>query len=262
MLAKLLKYEFKATARWFIPIYAALILFALISRVLLHNDPFVLKEASSFLQIAVFLSMFIYVFLFIGIMVVTLVVMIQRFYKSLLGDEGYLMFTLPVQTWKHLVNKLLIAILWNLLSAAIGMVSIMLLVPAQELKELGSLLMYIKEYLGTMGYFSIPLLFLASIVFSIVQMYTAIAMGQLFRKHKLLASFGMYIGINTVSQIVFILIILFFQYYLTSLSGPVPSLHPSHINMLILVTGIILAVLTAVCFIVTNIILKRRLNLE
>ena len=206
--------------------------------------------------------MFIYVFLFIGIMVVTLVVMIQRFYKSLLGDEGYLMFTLPVQTWKHLVNKLLIAILWNLLSAAIGMVSIMLLVPAQELKELGSLLMYIKEYLGTMGYFSIPLLFLASIVFSIVQMYTAIALGHLFRKHKLLASFGMYIGINTVSQIVFILIILFFQYYLTSLSGPVPSLHPSHINMLILVTGIILAVLTAVCFIVTNIILKRRLNLE
>ena len=195
-------------------------------------------------------------------MVVTLVVMIQRFYKSLLGDEGYLMFTLPVQTWKHLVNKLLIAILWNLLSAAIGMVSIMLLVPAQELKELGSLLMYIKEYLGTMGYFSIPLLFLASIVFSIVQMYTAIALGHLFRKHKLLASFGMYIGINTVSQIVFILIILFFQYYLTSLSGPVPSLHPSHINMLILVTGIILAVLTAVCFIVTNIILKRRLNLE
>ena len=51
MLGKLMKYEFKATARWFIPIYAALILFALISRVLLHNDPFVLKEASSFCKL-------------------------------------------------------------------------------------------------------------------------------------------------------------------------------------------------------------------
>jgi len=262
MLAKLLKYELKATARWFIPMYAALILFALISRVLLHSDPLVMNEATSLWRIASILSIFIYVFLFIGIMVVTLVVGIQRFYKNLLGDEGYLMFTLPVQTWKHIVNKLLIAMLWNLLSAVIGLCSIMLLIPAQELKELGSMLTYIKEYLGTMGYFSISLLFLASLVFGVIEIYTAIALGHLFSKHKLLASFGMYIGINTVSQIVFMLFIPFSQNYLSSLSGPVPSLHPEQLNIIILLTGFIFAVLSAVCFIVTNIILKRKLNLE
>ncbi|NLG87840.1 MAG: ABC transporter permease [Clostridiaceae bacterium] len=260
MLAKLLKYELKATARWFIPLYAALVMFTLISRVLLHNDTSVLQESASFWRIAVFLSMFIYVFLFIGILVVTLVVEIQRFYKNLLGDEGYLMFTLPVQTWKHIVSKLLIAMLWNLLSAVIGLCSIMLLVPAQELKELGLLFMNIKEYLGTMGYFSISLLLFTSLVFGVIEMYTAIALGHLFRKHKLLASFGMYIGINTVAQIVYMLIIPFFQNNLVL--RPAPSLYPEQLNVLFLVSALSFAILSAACYIVTNIILKRKLNLE
>ncbi|HEY8500478.1 MAG TPA: hypothetical protein VIL89_07655 [Clostridia bacterium] len=261
MLAKLLKYELKATARWFLPLYAALVIFALINRALIQNDPSVLAEAANLWKIAFILSILVYVFLFVGIMVVTFVVVIQRFYKNLLGDEGYLMFTLPVQTWKHIASKLLIAMLWNFSSAVVGFCSIMLLIPARELGELDLMLAEFQKYLGTMGYFSISLLALAALAAGIIQMYTAIALGHLFRKHKLLASFGMYIGLNTVNQMVYMLIIPPF------LNTMIPFAEPAfftsnRLNTLILFFSITLAILAAIYYTVTNIILKRKLNLE
>lgn len=285
MLVKLFKYELKSTARWFIPLYVALVLFTLINRILLYKDQYFLEEVSNFRKIAGILSMSVYVFLFVGIMAVSFVVVIQRFYKNLLGNEGYLMFTLPVQTWKHIMSKLLIAMLWNLSSAVIGIGSIIFLLPSDELGELGLLFYNIKEYLGTMGYFSISLLLLTSLAFSITEMYTAIALGHLFRKHKLLASFGMYIGLYAVSQIIFAMVIPFFLGSILPLSEPMPftsgrlnmlimmllsssfSVRFSaprwyNLNILILTACIIFILFTAACYISTNIILKRRLNLE
>ena len=89
-------------------------IFALINRLLLYSGWLDSKAVANAWQIAGILSMIIYGFLFFGIMVVSLVVVIQRFYKSLLGDEGYLMFTLPVETWKLVMSKLLVAIFWIL----------------------------------------------------------------------------------------------------------------------------------------------------
>lgn len=43
-------------------------------------------------------------------LVVTAVILIQRFYKNLLGSEGYLMFTLPVTVSQHLFSKTIIAV--------------------------------------------------------------------------------------------------------------------------------------------------------
>jgi len=70
----------------------------------------------------------------------------------------------------------------------------------------------------------------------------------------------MYIGINTVAQIVYMLIIPFFQNNLVL--RPAPSLYPEQLNVLFLVSALSFAILSAACYIVTNIILKRKLNLE
>ena len=56
------------------------------------------------------ISMVGYVVLIISISAITLIIMVQRFYKNLLGDEGYLMFTLPVKTWQNVLNKLIFAV--------------------------------------------------------------------------------------------------------------------------------------------------------
>ena len=49
MLTKLLKYEFRATARLFLPLYLALIVFALINRFI---SPFKMLESTTFILIS------------------------------------------------------------------------------------------------------------------------------------------------------------------------------------------------------------------
>ncbi|NLC67641.1 MAG: hypothetical protein GX754_02405 [Clostridiaceae bacterium] len=262
MLRKLIKYEVKATARWFIPLYTVLLVFALINRLLFYANPSAIEETANVLQVARTLSMLAYVFLFTGIMVVTLVVVVQRYYKGLLGDEGYLMFTLPVQTWKLIMSKLSVAMLWSFLSAIVGICSIMLLIPSPDIRKIGMFFTMIHDFIGPISYFSISLLGLSVLAFSVIEMYAAITLGHLFRKHKLLASFGMYIGLNTLSQMVFILVMPFFLDTIISMRVHSVFPAPSRSNALILVLGITFMLLTATFYAVTNILLKRKLNLE
>ena len=97
---KLLKYEWKACARTCLPLYGVLILMSLISRILYvipknASLDFMLPAIGSMLYMGVMMAAF----------VVTAVILIQRFYKNLLGSEGYLMFTLPVTVSQHLLSK-------------------------------------------------------------------------------------------------------------------------------------------------------------
>ena len=115
MLNKLLKYEIKATARLFLPLYATILIFAAINLFFLAA-PDANENSISFYELAVGIGMIVYVILMTGLVVMTLFVLVQRFYKNLLSDEGYLMFTLPVKSWSHILSKLMIAMLWTIAS--------------------------------------------------------------------------------------------------------------------------------------------------
>lgn len=261
MLGKLMKYEIKATARWFLPLYAAILLMAAINR-LLFTDPLTMEGPGlSFREMMTGLSMFTYVILIFGVMIATFVVCIIRFYKSLLGDEGYLMFTLPVKTWQHILNKLLIAMLWSLLSVLVAVLSICIIVPMAELAEIRKAFAEFGRVFGTGGYVIIPLLTVISLVLGILKIYLAIALGHLFNKHKLLASFGMYIGINTVSQFALMLIMPIFVNSMLNFNGEIEFL-AKPINQSLLLTTVISAVLAAGCYVLTDVLLKKKLNLE
>ena len=116
---KLLKYEWKACARTCLPLYGVLILMSLISRIL-YVIP---KNASLDFMLPAIGSM-----LYMGVMMaafaVTAVILIQRFYKNLLGSEGYLMFTLPVTVSQHLLSKTIIAVVMIGLSGLSALISI------------------------------------------------------------------------------------------------------------------------------------------
>ena len=88
MLGKLLKYEIKATARLFLPLYAALLVFSIINRFL---NPFAISKPIDNMSAQLFIgiiSMTFYYVLLVGTLVMTVVIMIQRFYKNLLGMKG------------------------------------------------------------------------------------------------------------------------------------------------------------------------------
>ena len=96
--------------------------------------------------------------LYVATGVLTLIFICERFYKGLLGDEGYLMFTLPASVSAHIGAKTLSALILELLSFLVAVA-----IAAETLK-----------------------------------IYAAIALGHLAKKHRVLWAILSYIGINIV----------------------------------------------------------------
>ncbi len=263
MLAKLMKYEIKATARLFVPLYLTLLFFALFNRIL---NPFeMLDSAESFNLQVLFslLSITAYFMLIIGTMVMTLVIMIQRFYKNLLGDEGYLMFTLPVEPWKHIISKFLVAMFWTVLSFATAMCSVLILLKVDNLfGELRRLIEQFTELFGRYALFTMPLYALIYLASGILMIYAAISLGHVFSRHKLLASFGMYFALYSAYQIVMTLYLLIFgrMIFPSIMTGSAPAFSEISKFLLSLCIPGILIMLSN--YMITNIVLKKNLNLE
>lgn len=116
---KLLKYEWKACARTCLPLYGVLILMSFVTH-LLYSIP----QNSTFGVMLPAISSMLYMCVMMAAFVVTAVILIQRFYKNLLGSEGYLMFTLPVTVSQHLFSKTIIAVVMIALSGIAAFLSI------------------------------------------------------------------------------------------------------------------------------------------
>lgn len=137
--------------------------------------------------------------------------MIQRFNKNLLS---YLMHTLPVTPWKHIVSKFLISMLWINASVIVAMISILIITYKKGLlgeivKGLATVHNRVIDQLGASAYLlslEIILGALISLASGILLVYASIAIGHLFSRHKTLASFGAFIVLNTLTQIFFKLV--------------------------------------------------------
>ena len=111
MLGKLIKHEFRATSR----IMGPMLLIVLALSVLVRFSITVLENAeSSFLNILAVLFVLAFAVGIIAVNLMSIIIMIQRFYKNLLGDEGYLMFTLPANVHSIIWSKLIVSIVWFL----------------------------------------------------------------------------------------------------------------------------------------------------
>lgn len=86
MLGKLMKYEIKATARILIPLYIALLAFAVINKFFIGTG--LADKLQGFGSIPFILSIFGYGCTMAAVFIVTFFVIIQRFYKNLLGEIG------------------------------------------------------------------------------------------------------------------------------------------------------------------------------
>lgn len=266
MLTKLFKYELKATGRIFLPLFLALLIFAVITKIItpLNHEEF---------GIPAMISMAIYIIIMVGMFVMTFTIMIQRFYKNLLSDEGYLMHTLPVKPWKHIISKLLVSMLCMLASViaaiiSIGVISYKKGAITDVFKGLAIAHTQVMEQLGAWAYpltLEMILFVLLLLASGILIIYASIAIGHLFNRHKMLASFGAFIGLNTLTQIYFALIRSIFR------SAHFANIHLSSLgfisNQSVIQLGIGLGILFigALCaayFATTNHILSKRLNLE
>lgn len=212
-----------------------------------------------------------YVMVIIAAFVITLIVIIQRFYKNLLTDEGYLMFTLPVKAHSHITSKGIVAFVWYLASFVVCALSIFILVVDQNVIDGLSQFFTVElpRYFQLAGgdgiaiLFEVLALFLLSFVSGILMIYCSIALGSLFHNHKILGAFGMYLAINFVMQIIGTvgILVVFASSNDTALWSTMDSIR--------LVSTVVLplciayyAVFSVVFYWVTNFIFKKKLNLE
>ena len=91
MLGKLLKHEFKATGRVMLPFFGALLVLSVM--VWLSINVFFFNFGGVSIIGGIVLTLYFMLLASIGI--VTLVLLVYRFYRSFLSDEGYMTFSLP-----------------------------------------------------------------------------------------------------------------------------------------------------------------------
>ena len=254
---KLLKYEWKACARACLPLYGAIILVALINH-LLYSEA--VPELLFGIPAAI-MSM-LYVVIFAAVFVATAVILVQRFYKSLLGGEGYLMFTLPVSVTQHIFSKAIIAVAMCFLSCLVAFLSILLLShginPATFSFFDPAAVPYVLE-----GLLWLVLCAFAAVLF----IYLCIALGHLAKKHRLLMAFVWYFVLSTAVQIIGMLVLMaggnaVSESMARSIGQFWASMGSGAVHFVVLILCLVSATAAAVCFAGTRYILTHKLNLR
>ena len=202
MFGKLMKYEMKSLSKGLIPLYGAILAVALINSIMWSvggNGP--ASTSGTIGGLSQLTAMLVYFGLCVAIAVVTFLVVVQRFYKGLLGQEGYLMFTLPVPTWQLTLSKLVGATIMTILSGIVGILSVFILGSVginwgAFFRDLGQLF---ANWDLDMTFICIEL-FLLGIVSTasmVTDIYIAMALGYLSNKHRVAMSFVWFIVIQT-----------------------------------------------------------------
>lgn len=272
MLRKLMKYEFKATARILIPLYAALLGFSLINKIFIGfgNDNLSnLENISGISNIISVIVMIGYISTMVAVFVLTFFIIIHRFYKNLLGDEGYLMNTLPVSIDKNIMSKLLASVIWIIISTFVAILSVVIMafnpgIFKELLKNIGNLFYFISHEVNISNFTIFiegSLLILLGIIETILMVYASIALGHLVIKRKILASFGAAIGLNMAKNVI-ITIIGQIAFGVIELSITTANEFFAYANGVLIFSIVLSLIFSITYFIICKYIIKYKLNLE
>jgi hypothetical protein len=222
MLGKLLKYDFRALSRIMLPLQGGAILVALMGVLFLklavdglsssYNSSYYYAGSLAPLQDVLMATSFMLAGFSIVVMaatsMVTLILIGRHYYKSLLRDEGYLAFTLPVTANKHLLSKVMAGTVWLLINAVIIMLGVALLIEitfastGMNMSVFGAIAEAFRDLQ------TLPLLVLTTelllfglimLIAAALQVYVALTIGAVIAKtHKVLAGIGMYVAIHMI----------------------------------------------------------------
>lgn len=266
MLGKLLKYEFQATGRLTLIFYAALVFMSAVLKFGMIIVPDHIKRHTMFMIPSAGIVT-IYIILFVAAFVVTWLLIIQRFYKNLIQNEGYLMHTLPVKTWQLITSKTITASIWAIASIIVAIISLEILfgsfmdIPELFLEIIQSI-NFDMSVLTTAGYSILTVFIIISfIVANILILYASMAIGQTVNKHKILGSFAAYIVIRCVLQIIGLTFIVMLGEM--SLDFTLFATNPTAAVYLTLVFILLMELVTCVAFFaITEYFMRKKLNLE
>lgn len=271
MFGKLTKYEFRSYFKSLLPVWCAVLVLALINSFTLPRGDMVgVDGVNAFLTFVLPLMLFVISFIVMG--VVTLVQTIERFWRGLLGNEGYLMFTLPVSRSQLIGSKLLVSVTVQLIGGVVICLSgviLALLLGREEFLEVlsqgfGFIAQVFREYPGeswtaVVIVLEVVVLALLGMANNSLHLYAAMSLGHLSKKQKVAVSVLAWVGLN----------VLFTNLTIRIGAGAANSL-PSWLMVekladvvpLLFIAILISAIHDALYWALTELILKRKLNLE
>ena len=219
MLGKLLKYEMKASARTLLPLYLGTLIVAVICAVQAAmmvgtgnvNGGWWIEGPLDSGVITGFIFLLFFA-LCVAIMVLTAMIVIQRFNKSLIGDEGYLMFTLPVTHTQLLNSKLIASLLWVVvgtivmgLASLIIFMPVFLAVPDMDWAYFWNEVQYMLSQYNPFSQIALSVVAgLLTIVATILTVYLSIMIGQMEQcsKYRVAVSVVMFFVINWLFSLI------------------------------------------------------------
>ncbi|MCM1026811.1 MAG: hypothetical protein NC432_10260 [Roseburia sp.] len=181
------------------------------------------------LDIASVFTLLLYVLMLAAASLGILICIVLQFYRTMYSGEGYLTHTLPVTKNQLLVSKILVGGVWLLIVAlgiilsAVGLFSFMVASTVHEysvgefwrlvFKEVGEIFRMMEVELdlelGARMVFGIAGLVISPFL-SLITIFGAISLGQLFTRHRVLMAIVCYIGVQmaggllqTVLEVIF-----------------------------------------------------------
>ncbi|MBQ9785398.1 MAG: hypothetical protein IJW29_07845 [Clostridia bacterium] len=276
MLRKLLKYDIKAIWKIWVWLAVAAVLISVMGGLCMRFLVDTAEEASAFIIlkiIAIFGVLACYLTI-AALLFVTAILVYWRFYKNFFSDEGYLTFTLPVSRAQLLLSKTLNAAIWMVASGAVitlCFAEVILIVDpvifADLFQGIGWLLRQDGAWVLLMYLPQLLLLGIASLWFNISLIQLCITIGSVIaKKHKILASIGVYYLVNMVlgfaGQLITIVGVFTAVGSIESVLSKISSFEaPFFLGLVLLVATVIVASAAYLLHIITLDKLERRLNL-
>lgn len=262
MLGKLIKHEFKDTMRLFLPIFGLIAVLTPIFSLMMslgRNYEGLSGDKAYGLDVVFGSGIVGYILLLFGLMIVTQILIVIRFYRTMTSTEAYLTFTLPAKTHSILFSKWLVAMVWYIISCILALVSVLtvfLIATPVTLDQIGYILRSTFTFLNTQDLIMMILLFLfilISLSLTILRMYTSVMIGQLAKTHRVALSIGVYLGLSQGLQIVIAL-----------LSIPFFILFPDidNVNLILAICCVGYGALSAAFYVVTYYLTAKKLNIK
>ncbi|MBF0786464.1 MULTISPECIES: hypothetical protein [unclassified Streptococcus] len=220
MFGKLLKYEFKAVGKWYLGLYATAILLSVIIGLWLQS--FIQRSETSLSGnvdgttlsntiegVILTVTLIGFAIIIVGLFLSTLFLIVNRFRKNVYGRQGYLTMTLPVTNHQIILSKLTAGFVWSILSsitAMLGILIVLLFTVSPEMSEhIREISHVITEAYQDLTFINFGLYYIIMLIVdtikSVLLIYCAISLGQLFKDHRTLLAVVFYFAIKFAESI-------------------------------------------------------------
>lgn len=277
MLSRLIRHEWRET--WRIPVISFLVILFLTLVCFICFRQMEPPADENSVNAGAFVIMMLYCLIISCISTVVTIYIAIRFYRNLYTDEGYLMHTLPVTPRQLILAKLLVAALWVFVLSLLALWAICCILlfglPAMALVDMSVIIPELTEYfpqifgMGPVTFLLFyVLLSLVSAFSSVLVAYAAISLGQLFSKHKVMASILCYIGFTMLIQTVSTLLMtpsltrLVLSQDMVNTASGIPSYFGAYMREILLISMAGSVICAVISYILTEYIMRRQLNLD